>query len=162
MLSDKMLKSLAHQLNREMYSGYFYLGMGAYAASTGYSGVSNWFVAQMKEEFAHALKIYEYIGMRGNKVALAPIEEPPQDFVSPLDLFKKTLEHEKKVTAMINDLVKTAHAENDKETEEFLQWFVKEQKEEEETPRRIIERLTAAKSDTEVAAIDRDLGARKH
>ncbi|MGB2599013.1 MAG: ferritin-like domain-containing protein, partial [Candidatus Omnitrophota bacterium] len=76
MLSDKMLNSLNHQINREIYSAYFYLGMAAYASSIGMDGVANWFSAQVKEELFHAQKMYDYVNQNGLKVNLEAIEEP--------------------------------------------------------------------------------------
>ena len=131
MLSKKMVDALNEQVNKELYSAYFYIGMSSYAADIGLDGVSNWFYVQMKEEMAHAEKIYKFIIQKGAKSFLKSIEEPPQKFSSVVDLFDKTLEHEKKVTAMINNLVKIAREEQDNATEIFLQWFVSEQVEEE-------------------------------
>ena len=133
MISDKMLKSLSHQINREIYSGYLYLGMAAYATEIGLNGVANWFTVQMREEFDHANRIYDYVVQQGGRVILEAIEQPPQDFSSITDLFEKTLAHEKQVTAMINDLVVQALEEKDKATDIMLQWFVTEQVEEGKT-----------------------------
>ena len=149
MISDKMIKALNHQANRELYSAYLYVGMASYATDKGLKGTANWFTAQMKEELTHAQKIYAYVNQQGSKVTLEPIEEPPQDFSSVTDLFKKTLGHEKKVTGMINDLVALAVEEKDAETEKFLQWFVKEQVEEEATPAGILKEIEG-EGETEV------------
>lgn len=161
MISEKMVKSLTRQMNRELYSAYLYLGMAAYAASIGLKGFENWFFIQIKEEQAHARKFYDYINKQGGKVILEDIETPPQKFSSGLDLFEKTLAHEKKVTQLIHDLVKLTQGEGDSETEEFLQWFVKEQAEEEEAPSKIIqdiksfigkdEKTGLSKADSELA-----------
>jgi ferritin len=159
MISGKMAKSLNHQINREIYSGYFYLGMAAYAAAIGRKGVANWFTAQMKEELFHAQKIYDYVSQQGAKVDLEAIEEPSQDFSSVTDLFEKTLEHEKKVTGMIRDLVDLAAQEKDEETEKFLQWFVKEQMEEEATPAGILKKLEN-KAEGGISEVDSELSKR--
>jgi len=142
-ISEKMTKSLTRQMNRELYSAYLYLGMAAYAASIGLKGIENWFIVQAKEEEAHARRFYDYINNEGARVILENIEAPPQDFSSAIDLFEKTLAHEKKVTQMIYDLAKIAQEEKDKKTEEFLQWFVKEQREEEENPSKILKNIKA-------------------
>ncbi len=162
MLSENMTKRLNYQTNREIYSAYFYLGMAAYAASLGLTGFANWFKVQFKEELFHADKIFDYIIRQGSKVKLLAIEEPPQDFSSGVDLFKRTLEHEKKVTAMINDIVTLAKTEKDAQTENFLQWFVKEQKEEEEGPAKILQKIKASEKDKDgIAKIDAELINRK-
>ena len=159
MISDKMVKSLNHQINREIYSAYFYMGMAAYAASVDMNGTANWFTAQVKEELVHAQKMYDYVNRQGARVALEAIEEPPQDFSSVTDLFAKTLTHEKNVSAMINDLVTLAASEKDAETEEFLQWFVKEQVEEEATPAGILDKLKG-KDEAEIKDVDNELAKR--
>lgn len=161
MASGKMIKSLSHQINREIYSAYFYLGMSAYATSIGMNGVANWFTAQVKEELVHAQKMYDYINKQGSRVYLEAIEEPPQDFSSAKDLFAKTLAHEKNVTAMIKSLFDLAVQENDLETKEFLQWFVKEQIEEEATPAGILKKLEEA-DEAGVLAVDKELAKRTY
>jgi ferritin len=163
MISEKMAKGLNWQMDRELYSAYLYFGMAAYAASIGLKGFENWFIAQAGEEATHARKFYDYVNKQGARVILEPIERPPQDFSSAVDLFEKTLAHEKKVTQMIRDLVKMAQDENDKETEEFLQWFVKEQVEEEATPSRILQDVKdAVKKDekTGLFSINNELAKR--
>jgi len=162
MISKKMSDALAEQINKEIYSAYFYLGMSAYAASKGFQGAAGWFYAQWKEELEHAGKMFDHVHKKGGRVELKAIDRPPQDFSSAADLFEKTLNHEKKVTALINDLVGVAKSENDKETEEFLQWFVKEQKEEESTPAGILKKLKDAGTDpARLSEIDKELSARK-
>ncbi len=162
MLSENMTERLNYQLNREIYSGYFYLGMAAYAASVGLPGFASWFKTQLKEELFHAEKIFDYINQQGARVTLRTIEEPPQDFTSGADLFEKTLAHEKKVTKMIHDLVDLAKSENDNETEKFLQWFVKEQAEEEATPAGILQKLKLVEEGKEgILKTDGELAKRK-
>ena len=141
MLSKKLQDNLSRQMNRELYSGYLYLGMASYAASIGLKGFEGWFIAQAKEEGLHAKKIYDYLIEKGFRVIMEDIERPPQEFSSGLDIFEKTLEHEKKVTGLILKLVELAKSLGDKETEKFLEWFVVEQKEEEMTPARIIDNI---------------------
>lgn len=141
MINKKMVESLSHQINREIYSSYLYLSMAAYATSIGLKGFVNWFNVQVKEELIHAEKIYNYVGQQGGRVLLEAIEQPPCDFASAVDLFKRTLGHEKKVTKMINDLVNLAKHENDHATEAFLQWFVTEQVEEEANATEVLQKL---------------------
>ena len=162
MLSKKVLDSINEQINKEIYSAYLYLGMSAYAASTGFPGVAGWFYAQWREEIVHAKRMFDYIHKRGERVVLKAIDNPPQDFNSIEDLYAKTLAHEKKVTSLINNLVDVAKSEKDGETEEFLQWYVKEQKEEEETPAGILSKIKAADNDiAKLKKIDEELGVRK-
>jgi ferritin len=115
----------------------------------------------MKEEMFHAEKMYNYVNQQGGRVLLEAIEQPPSDFSSMLDLFEKTLEHEKGVTTMINNLVKLAREENDYATESFLQWYVTEQVEEEASPSEIIQKLKfIGKDGRGLLMIDKDLAAR--
>jgi len=162
MISENMRQRLNHQLNREIYSGYLYLGMAAYADSIGKPGFASWFRKQNNEELEHADKFYDYIVTQGQRVALGPIEAPPQDFSSAPELFELTLAHEKKVTGLIHELVDLAKQENDKETEEFLEWFVKEQVEEEATPTHIIKKIdSVGRDDDGLAKIDEQLALRR-
>lgn len=161
MISRTMLESLSEQMNKEVWSGYFYLSMATYTDSIGLHGIANWFVMQMKEELMHAQKFYDYINEQGQRVILKAIDEPPKDFSSAKELFEKTLAHEKKVTGLIHKLVEQAKKENDKDTEKFLEWFVKEQAEEEATPAKILKKVEAAGEDrAKILELDKELNAR--
>ena len=141
MLSEKMENALNGQLNAEMYSGYMYLSMNAYFKSINLDGFANWMYYQAQEELTHAMKFYDFIISRGGRVKLAEIDAPPNTWDSPLAVFEATLEHEQKVTGLINDLVEMALAEHDHASNIFLQWFVSEQVEEEENVGGVLEQL---------------------
>lgn len=141
MLSEKMQSALNGQLNAELYSSYLYLSMNAYFKSVNLGGFANWMYAQAQEELIHAMKLYEFINQRSGRVTLAQIEAPPTDWNSPMVVFEATLEHEQKVTGLINDLVEVALEERDHATQIFLQWFVSEQVEEEENVGGVLEQL---------------------
>ncbi len=141
MLSEKMENALNGQLNAEMYSGYLYLSMNAYFKSINLDGFANWMHYQAQEELAHAMKFYDFIISRGGRVKLAQVDAPPNTWDSPLAIFEATLEHEQKVTGLINDLVELALAEHDHASNIFLQWFVSEQVEEEENVGGVLEQL---------------------
>jgi ferritin len=161
MLNEKMLTKLNYQINRELYSAYLYLSMAAYADSEGLSGFANWFKIQAKEEEYHTEKMYNYVNQQGNRVILEAIEQPPKDFSSILGLFEKTLEHEKVVTSLINNLVKMAREENDYATESFLQWYVIEQVEEEANPTDMIQKLKfIGKDGRGLLMLDKELATR--
>jgi len=161
MLSPKMLRGLNFQINREIYSAYFYLAMASYAKSIGLFGVSNWFRVQVQEELAHADKLYDFVFENGSRVMLESIEIPPQEFNSARDLFERTLEHEKKVTKLIDDLVQTARSEKDEDTEKFLQWFVAEQVEEEANASNVLGKVKDAGEDPEkMRVLDGELADR--
>ncbi len=162
MISKNLADKISYQINREIYSGYLYLGMASYAHSINLKGFANWFKCQFREELEHADKMYDYLSKKGVRVALDGIEAPPQDFKSGPELFEKTLAHEKAVTKLIQGLFDIAKQENDDETAEFLSWFVKEQIEEEATPASIIKKTDEAGGDKQaVAKIDAMLLNRK-
>ena len=141
MLVEKMQKALNGQLNAELYSSYLYLSMNAYFKSVNLDGFANWMYYQAQEELEHAMKFYDFIIQRGGKVELMQIEAPPTEWNSPLAVFEATLAHEQKVTGLINDLVNVAHEESDHASNIFLQWFVSEQVEEEESVGGVLEQL---------------------
>ncbi len=162
MISKKMQDKLNYQINREIFSAYLYLSMASYASDKGFDGFANWFLCQYKEELSHAEKIYHYINEQGSRVYLEAIEKPEQDFSSVVDLFEKTLVHERKVTSLIHDLVKLARDEHDYATEYFLQWFVKEQVEEESAPEKILLKLRMiGKEGNSIIMMDKELAKRK-
>jgi ferritin len=141
MLSDRMEKALNGQVNAELYSSYLYLSMNAYFKSVNLDGFANWMYAQAQEELMHAMKFYNFINQRGGRTLLAAIEAPPDQWDSPLAVFEDTLKHEQKVTGLINGLVDIALEERDHATQVFLQWFVTEQIEEEESAGSVLEQL---------------------
>ncbi|MGD9056689.1 MAG: ferritin [Desulfobacterales bacterium] len=141
MLTDKMQKALNGQMNAELYSSYLYLSMNAYFKSVNLDGFANWMYYQAQEELEHAMKFYDFICQRGGRVQLAQIEAPPSEWNSPLTVFEDTLAHEQKVTGLINDLVEIANAERDHASQIFLQWFVSEQVEEEDSVGGVLEQL---------------------
>jgi ferritin len=141
MLTEKMQTALNAQLNAELYSSYLYLSMNAYFKSVNLDGFANWMHYQAREELEHSLKFYDFIIQRGGKVQLQQIAAPPTEWNSPLAVFEATLEHEQKVTGLINNLVDVAHEERDHATSIFLQWFVSEQVEEEESVGGVLEQL---------------------
>jgi ferritin len=162
MIGKAMEPALNRQVNRELYSAYLYLAMAAYFESTSSKGSAGWMKAQAREEVTHAMRIYDYIVASGARVTLQEIEAPPAKWTSARHVFEDTCRHEKGVTGMIHDLVKLAEKEKDQATAAMLQWFVKEQVEEEEHAGEILEKVTAAGTSTEkLAAIDRELGKRK-
>ena len=161
MLNTKMEKALNAQLNAEFYSAYLYLSMAAYFESTNLAGLANWMRIQFQEEQFHGTRFFDFILERGGKVALAAIDEPEKDWASPEAVFKATLTHEQKVTGLINDLVYLARDERDNASEIFLQWFVKEQVEEESTADTILGKLKLAEgSPHALLMIDQELGGR--
>jgi ferritin len=145
MLTENVQKALNDQFNAELYSSYLYLSMHAYFKSINLDGFANWMYQQAKEELLHAMKFYHFINQRGGRAKTAAIAEPPSDWDSPLAVFEETLSHEQKVTGLINDLVEIANEAHDHATHIFLQWFVTEQVEEEESAGGVLEQLRLMK-----------------
>ena len=132
MISKTLETALSRQVNRELYSAYQYLSMSSYFETVALKGFAKWMRLQAKEEWMHAMKIYDYVIARGGKVTLTDIEAPKSKWASAAKVFEDTYAHEQKVTGMINGLVDLAFSEKDHATFEMLQWFVKEQVEEEQ------------------------------
>ena len=141
MLTEKMQTALNGQMNAELYSSYLYLSMNAYFKSVNLDGFANWMYYQAQEELEHAMKFYDFVIQRGGRVQLSQIEAPPSEWNSPLAVFEDTLAHEQKVTGLINDLVEIANEEKDHASQIFLQWFVSEQVEEEDSVGGVLEQL---------------------
>lgn len=161
MLSAKILAAMNKQLNNELYSAYIYLSMSAYSTHIGLKGFANWFMVQYQEEMMHAMKIYDYINNQGGPVKLMAMAQPPTEFESPLDMFEKTLKHERFITKCINDLVDLAIKEKDHATNIFLQWFVTEQIEEEANDNDILAKLKlVGKKGDALLMLDKELAAR--
>ncbi|KAL1110023.1 hypothetical protein AAG570_014177 [Ranatra chinensis] len=161
MANSKMLDALNEQIKHEYFSSYMYLSMSAYFADMGLSGFARWMRMQSEEELLHANKMYDYVIARGGKVTLFAIDMPPAEWESPLAVFKFGLEHEQFVTGRINDLMDMALSVKDHAAHTFLQWFVTEQVEEEESFNDIINNLKLVKGEGQgLLLLDRELGAR--
>jgi ferritin len=162
MLTKKMQDALNQQINAEMFSSYLYLAMSAHFESANLPGFAGWMSVQSEEETGHAMKLYHYVFERGGKVVLEAIAKPATDFKTPLDVLKKVLEHEKKITASIETLYELAMKEKDYATQVTLQWFVKEQVEEEKNASDIIELLkNIGDNPAGLAMVDQRLSYRK-
>ncbi|MDD2439903.1 MAG: ferritin [Methanosarcinaceae archaeon] len=161
MLNKKLAKALNLQLNKEIYSAYLYLAMSAYSSYKGLTGFANWFREQYKEEKEHAGKFYSYLVEQGARVELETIEKPPLEFGSPQEMFEKTLAHEQFISRSIRELLELALAEKDYATSIFLQWFIKEQVEEEANDNEILAKLKlAGENGAGLLVLDSELGKR--
>ena len=161
MVSKKMEEALNGQMNAELYSAYLYLAMAAYYEDSDLPGFANWMRVQAQEELTHGMKFYDYLVQRGARVTLAAIEKPPGEWDSPLAVSEHVLTHEKKVTSLINDLVNLALEEKDHATNNFLQWFVAEQVEEEESAGGVLQKVRlASDSSSGLLMVDSELGQR--
>lgn len=141
MISAKMQDAINEQINAEMASAYLYLSMASYFESKSLSGFANWMRIQYEEEMFHAFKFFDYVVERGGRVILKPLEAPDSEWESPIQVFEATLEHERLVTSLINNLVDLAMELKDHATNQMLQWFVEEQVEEEAAVETILDEL---------------------
>ncbi len=163
MLNKKIEEALNEQINAEMWSAYLYLSMSAYCHSIGQPGMANWFEIQFQEEQDHAKILFNYVNSRDGRVTLKPIAEVPTEWDGILDVFKSTLKHEQKVTALINKLYALTHEENDFATQSMLKWFIDEQVEEEENAKTIIDNIKMIKDNGYgIYMLDKELGARTY
>lgn len=161
MLTERMENALNAQINAEMYSSYMYLAMAAYFEDKSLPGCAAWMKAQAQEELFHAMKFFDYVHERGGRVELQAIQTPPNEWTSVVAVFEDTLAHEQKVTALINDLVDLALELKDHATNNFLQWFVAEQVEEEESVKAVADKLKLmGEAAGGMFMIDRELGQR--
>lgn len=141
MLSKKMQDLMNNQIQAELYSAQLYLAMSVYSETENFKGIARWLKVQYEEETSHGMKFLHHIVERGGEVELKTIEAPPVKYGSMLALFEEVLAHEKKVTALINNLYEVALAEKDYISQIFLQWFITEQVEEEANASEIVAQL---------------------
>ena len=136
--------------------------MAPYCESANLPGFAHWMRTQSREELQHAMRFYDFVLERNGRVALQAIDAPLVEFGSPLEVFERALEHEQKVTAMINALYGLASRENDYASQAFLQWFVTEQVEEEKNAGDVVETLRMIGHSSEALfLLDRELGRRR-
>jgi ferritin len=161
MLSKAMQDAINEQIKNELYSAYLYLSMAAYSEAANLPGFAQWMKVQSQEEVEHAMKFFDFVNERGGRVVLQAIDQPPVEFESPLDIFEKTLEHERKVTGLIHRLYELALKENDYAAQVMLHWFIEEQVEEEQNAAQILETLQMVGDKTQALfMLDRELGKR--
>lgn len=131
MLNEKIAKLLNEQINKELYSAYLYLDFSNYFEDEGLDGFAHWYEIQAQEERDHAMMIRRYLIDCGHRVTFDAIAKPDKTFKAHIDPLKAGLEHEKYVTSLISAIYAEAFAAKDFKTMQFLDWFVKEQGEEE-------------------------------
>lgn len=132
MLSPACEKLLNEQVVKEIYSANLYLSMSAWCSEESYDGYANWYWIQYKEELDHAHILYKYIIEAGGRAEIGAIDAPQKEWDSLQAILEKGLEHEQYVTSLIYNIANTAQKENDLGTLELMQWYIKEQVEEED------------------------------
>jgi ferritin len=141
MLNKKVEQELNKQVNAELFSAYFYLSMSAYLESINLAGFAHWMRVQAQEEEFHAMKIFDYINERSGRAVLTTIEKPKTEWKNVIEVAEEIYAHEQKVTGLINNLLDVAIEEKDYATNNFLQWFIAEQVEEEANSENILNQL---------------------
>ena len=139
-MDKKLAELLNQQVNKEFYSAYLYLDMSNYYADQDLDGFANWYRIQAQEERDHALLFMEYLQNNNESVTLEAIEKPDKVFNTLMDPLEAGAEHERYVTSLINDIYAVAYELKDFRTMQFLDWFVKEQGEEEKTADSLIKK----------------------
>lgn len=146
-MNKKVSALINDQINKEFYSAYLYLDFANYYAGVGLEGFENWYKVQAQEERDHAMLLRQYLQNNSEKVTFEAIAKPdwtPGDNMAPL---QKGLEHEKYVTSLINTIYSAANDDHDFRTMQVLDWFVKEQGEEEKNATDMITRMQLFGSD---------------
>lgn len=161
MINEKLEKAFNDQINKELYSEYLYLSMQAYFERLNLKGFVNWMSVQVQEEHAHALGMFDYLNQRGGNVQLEVIDKPETDWESPLAVFEQVLEHEEYVTSRINALMDVAEETKDRAAMSFLNWYLKEQVEEEDNVGNVLATLKLIGDDKKaLLMLDKDLATR--
>ena len=162
MISKKMENALNQQIKEEFYSASLYLSMSAWASFLDYTGTAHFFNLQTQEEIVHAMKLFNYLFDVEGKAVVPGLDQPPAEFTGHQDIFEKTLAHEKHITGCIHKLVALARQENDFATENFLQWFVTEQVEEEASMNKVLAQLKMVGTDSQgLFLFDQELAKRQ-
>ncbi|MBQ8668442.1 ferritin [bacterium] len=161
MLDKKLEAAFNDQINKELYSEYLYLGMKAIFADMNLPGFVNWFDVQVQEERAHAMGMFDYVHERNAQVTLEAIAKPEIKGSTPLEIFEQVLEHEEYVTSRINALMDVAEEVRDRAALSFLDWYVKEQVEEEANVGGVLATLKLIGEDKKaLLLLDKDLATR--
>ena len=159
---DKKVSDLINeQINKELYSAYLYLDFANYYASAGLDGFENWYKIQAQEERDHAMLFYQYLQNNGETVTLEAISKPEWDKGDNMTPLKKAFEHEQYVTSLINNIYAAAYSVHDFRTMQLLDWFVKEQGEEEKNASDMITKMELFGTDSKgLYMLNSELNAR--
>ncbi|MBQ5323059.1 MAG: ferritin [Oscillospiraceae bacterium] len=161
MMNSKVHELLNQQINKEFYSAYLYLDFSNWFKSKGLDGFANWYLIQAQEERDHAMLFYQYLQNESKTITLDEISKPDKVFETGLDVLKAGLEHEEYVTSLINDIYSAAEEIKDYRTMQFLDWFIKEQGEEEANANGLISKMELFGSDPRsLYLLDKELAAR--
>ena len=160
-INKKMEQAFNEQINKEYFSEYLYLAMKARFADMNLEGFVNWFDIQVQEERAHAEGMYNYVLERGGQIELFSIDKPAIKGTTPVEIFRQVLEHEEFVTSRINAVADVADEVKDRAALIFLNWYIKEQVEEEASVGGVLAKLELIGDDKQgLLALDKELATR--
>ncbi len=160
-MNEKLVMAITEQINKELYSSYLYLSMSSWASNESWTGIANWLRVQSQEEMAHAMLLHDNLLERGELSIFKEIQMPKVSWESPYEIFEDVLKHEKFVTECINGLATIAMESNDHAFYQYIQWFVKEQVEEEATASDILARCKRLKDNPAMMdTLDKELATR--
>ncbi len=160
-MNAKVHELLNAQINKEFYSAYLYLEISNYFDERGLDGFANWYMVQAQEERDHAMLFFTYLQNNSQKITLDAIAKPDVKIDADMDALQASLKHELYVTSLINDIYAAAYEVKDFRTMQFLDWFVKEQGEEEKNANDLITKLEMFGSDPKsLYMLDQELGTR--
>ncbi len=161
MLDKKVVELLNQQVNKEFYSAYLYLDFSNYYYDEGLDGFGNWYRIQAQEERDHAMLMLQYLQNNGEKVVLEAIDKPSVEITDAKSVLEAGLKHEQYVTGLIHTIYEAAHSVKDFRTMQFLDWFVKEQGEEENNAETLVKKFELFGNDPKsLYMLDNELGAR--
>jgi ferritin len=161
MLSAVIESAINDQINNELFSSYSYLSMAAWCEHEQWVGAAHWLRVQSEEEYAHAMKLFDFLLARNGVVKLKPIAQPEITFPSIVSVFEKSLAQEERVTGQIDALYELAFNEKAFAALVELEWFITEQVEEEKTAREVVHKFRLCKDDpASLLDLDREMGAR--
>ncbi len=161
MMNKRVRELLNQQINKEFYSAYLYLEFSNYFSAAGLDGFANWYMIQAQEERDHAMLFYQYLQNENQEVTLDAIAKPDKSFSEHIDVLRAGLLHEEYVTSLINDIYSAAHEVKDYRTMQFLDWFVKEQGEEETNANDLISKMELFGADARgLYLLNQELAAR--
>ena len=161
MVSKKVVELLNQQINKDFYSAYLYLDFSNYYDDLGLDGFANWYKIQAQEERDHAMLFLQYLQNNGERIVLEAIAKPNVELSSAKAVLAEGLKHEQYVTSLIHNIYDAAYAEKDFRTMQFLDWFVKEQGEEETNADNLIKKFELFGDDPKsLYMLDNELGAR--
>ena len=162
-MNDKIARLLNEQINHEFFSAYLYLDIANYYDELDLDGYANYYMIQAQEERDHALLFMKYMQNNGLKVTLEAIGKPDQSFDSILSPLEVAAEHERFVTALINNIYHECHENKDYRTMKFLDWFVDEQREEEDNADSMVNRYKLFGNDPRgLYLLDQEYAAREY